>query len=148
MSSVVDTNVLLYAADRDADEHEPCRALLERLRAGPAPWFTTWNILYELLRVSTHARVLRRPFAPREAWAFVDALLQSRSLTVLEHTGRHAEILSELVRTVPLLRGNLFFDAHTAVLMREHGIRRIYTRDSDFHRFDFLEVVDPLAAGA
>ena len=27
--------------------------------------------------------------------------------------------------------------------MREHGIRRIYTRDVDFHRFPFLEVVDP-----
>jgi predicted nucleic acid-binding protein len=30
--------------------------------------------------------------------------------------------------------------------MREHGIRRIYTRDTDFHRFAFLEVVDPLRA--
>ena len=37
-------------------------------------------------------------------------------------------------------------DAHTAVLMREHGVRRIYTRDTDFHRFPFIEVVDPLQA--
>ena len=29
-------------------------------------------------------------------------------------------------------------------LMREHGVRRICTRDVDFHRFAFLEVVDPL----
>ena len=36
-------------------------------------------------------------------------------------------------------------DAHTAILMHEHGIRRIVTRDADFHRFPFLEVVDPLA---
>jgi predicted nucleic acid-binding protein len=27
--------------------------------------------------------------------------------------------------------------------MREHGIRRICTRDADFHRFPFLEVIDP-----
>lgn len=27
--------------------------------------------------------------------------------------------------------------------MREHGIKRIYTRDTDFHRFPFLEPVDP-----
>jgi predicted nucleic acid-binding protein len=26
-----------------------------------------------------------------------------------------------------------------------HGIRRIYTRDTDFHRFPVLEPVDPLA---
>jgi len=29
--------------------------------------------------------------------------------------------------------------------MREHGIRRIVTRDTDFHRFPFLESFDPVA---
>jgi predicted nucleic acid-binding protein len=36
-------------------------------------------------------------------------------------------------------------DTQTAVLMREHGIKRVYTRDMDFHRFPFLEAVDPAA---
>ncbi len=45
---------------------------------------------------------------------------------------------------VPHLAGNLIHDMHTAILMREHGIRRICTRDMDFHRFAFLEVIDPL----
>ena len=36
-------------------------------------------------------------------------------------------------------------DAHTAILMREHGIRTIYTRDADFHRFPFIEPIDPAA---
>lgn len=31
--------------------------------------------------------------------------------------------------------------------MRKHGVRRIYTRDTDFHRFGFLEPLDPLVAG-
>ena len=30
--------------------------------------------------------------------------------------------------------------------MREHGSRRIGTRDTDFHRFPFLEPVDPLSS--
>jgi predicted nucleic acid-binding protein len=38
-------------------------------------------------------------------------------------------------------------DVQTAVLMREHGIRRICTRDIDDYRFPFLEPVDPLTAG-
>lgn len=40
--------------------------------------------------------------------------------------------------------GPLAHDAHTAALMREHGVRAIYTRDTDFHRFPGIEVVDPL----
>jgi hypothetical protein len=41
------------------------------------------------------------------------------------------------------VRGNLVHDAHTAILMREHGIHEIYTRDTDFHRFSVLRVVYP-----
>ena len=52
------------------------------------------------------------------------------------------ETLSEL----PDLRGNVMHDVHTAVLMREHGISRICTRDTAFRRFPFLTVVDPLSA--
>jgi predicted nucleic acid-binding protein len=29
--------------------------------------------------------------------------------------------------------------------MRELGVGRIYTRDTDFHRFPFLQPIDPIA---
>ena len=44
--------------------------------------------------------------------------------------------------------GKLLHDAHIAILMREHGIRRIYTRDTDFFRFPFVEPVDPIRPAA
>jgi toxin-antitoxin system PIN domain toxin len=141
---VVDTNVLVYAADRAADEHERCRRLLERWRGQPLPWYLTWSIIYEFLRVITHPRVFRRPWPVAEAWRFAESLLASPGLTVLAQTSRHATLVALTLTEVPALRGNLLHDAHTAVLMREHGIRRIYTRDQDFHRFPFLEVMDPL----
>jgi hypothetical protein len=37
-------------------------------------------------------------------------------------------------------------DAHLATVVRQHGIRILYSSDRDFRRFDFLEVRDPLAA--
>jgi predicted nucleic acid-binding protein len=51
-----------------------------------------------------------------------------------------------MVAEVPGLAGNIIHDAQTAVLMREHGIRHICTRDTNFHRFPFLDPVDPLTA--
>ncbi len=141
---VVDTNVLVYAADEDSPFHAACRAWLEGQRARAEAWYATWPILYEFLRVTTHPRVMRRPWNVQEAWLFVGALLASPGIEVLVPTQRHAEVAAQLLTEFPHVAGNLLHDAHTAVLMREHGIRRICTRDVDFHRFTFVEVLDPL----
>jgi uncharacterized protein len=141
---VVDTNVLLYAADAESEFNERCRSRLEEWRRAPAPWFLTWGICYEFLRVSTHPRVFRTPWSMAEAWGFLEAVLASPGASLLLPTHRHRELLGATLAEVPDARGNLAHDLHTAVLMREHGVSRIVTRDMDFHRFPFLEVVDPL----
>ena len=142
---VADTNILVYAADEHCPEHSHCRTLVEQWRTAALPWYLTWNIVYEFVRVVTHPRVFRNPWSADQAWLFVRALLSSPSLGMLAHTSRHAAVAAQTLTEIPQVRGNLVHDLHTAVLMREHGIRRIYTRDTDFHRFPFLEVIDPLA---
>jgi toxin-antitoxin system PIN domain toxin len=140
----VDTNVLVYAADADSQFHPRCRDWLERQRSRPDAWYTSWPILYEFLRVTTHPRVMRRPWSAAAAWEFVTALLASPGLAVLVATHRHADVAGDVLAELPHLAGNLLYDAHTAILMREHGIRRICTRDADFNQFPFLEVIDPV----
>jgi toxin-antitoxin system PIN domain toxin len=144
---VVDTNVLVYAADQDSPLHGRCREAVETWRRQSGAWYLTWNILYEFMRVTSHPRVMRHPWSGKDAWRFVAALLESPGLDVLAPTERHAAVAAQVFTEVPQLAGNFVHDAHTAILMREHGIRRIVTRDTDFHRFSFLEVVDPLAEG-
>jgi hypothetical protein len=36
-------------------------------------------------------------------------------------------------------------DARLVAVLRQHGVRILYSSDRDFRRFDFLEVRDPLA---
>ncbi len=141
---VVDTHVLVYAADRDSDIHDRCRTLLEEWRRQAAPVYLTWSILYEFLRVTTHPRVFRKPWSAGKAWRFLEALLPAPGLSLLVATDRHAAILTQTLAELPDVGGTLVHDLHTAVLMREHGVSRICTRDTDFHRFPFLEIIDPL----
>lgn len=141
---VVDTNVLVYAADEDSPHHARCYALVEAWRRQAAAWYITWGILYEFMRVTTHPRVMRRPWPTAEAWGFVEAVLSAPGLDVLAPTDRHLQVAEEVLREVPHLGGNLVRDLQTAILMREHGIQRIYTRNTDFHRFSFVEPIDPL----
>jgi hypothetical protein len=141
---VVDTNVLVFAANEDAPDHAACHALIERWRGHAEPWHATWPILYEFLRVVTHPKVLKPAWSIERALEFVDAVRAARSFSLLLPTERHDELLAGTVGEVRGLRGNIVHDLHTVVLMREHGVRRIVTRDTDFHRFPFVEVVDPI----
>jgi toxin-antitoxin system PIN domain toxin len=143
---IVDTNVLVYAADERAPEHARCRALVEGWRRRSSAWYLSWGICYEFLRVVTHPRVMRRPWVSAEAHRFLVALRESPGLGMLVPTERHSQVLAEVIAEVPQLAGNLLHDVTTAVLMREHGIRRICTRDTYFHRFSFIEPIDPLTA--
>jgi toxin-antitoxin system PIN domain toxin len=141
---VVDTNVLVYAARSDTPFHATCRDVVERLRAQPGAWYATWSILYEFLRVMTHRRATPRPWSVNGAWEFIRALQASPGFSVLVATPRHARVAEEVFRDVPDVSGKHVHDAHIAILMREHGIRRICTRDTDFHRFPFIEPIDPM----
>ncbi|MGH8911552.1 MAG: VapC toxin family PIN domain ribonuclease, partial [Acidimicrobiia bacterium] len=84
------------------------------------------------------------PLMSVQAWSFMEAFVSGRAVRILDHTDRHFLLLGELLTARPSVGANLIHDAHTAVLLQEHGVRTIYTRDSDFRKFPFLEVVDPL----
>ncbi len=141
---VIDTNVLVDAANPESEFHQPCRRGLTKLRSGASPWYLSWGICYEFLRVCTHPRIFTRPWRVVAAWNFLETLLDAPSAGILLPTERHLSILGEVVSEIPHLRGNILHDAQTAALMKEHGIGRIYTRDTDFHRFPFVEVIDPV----
>ena len=141
----VDTNVLVYAADAHSQFHADCRRWLDRQRSRTGAWYVSWPIVYEFLRVATHPRVFRTPWSLPLAWSFVRGLLAASRVTVLTATPQHDEVLEEIIGTAPTFAGNILHDLHTVVLMREHGVRTIYTRDTDFHRFHGIEVLDPMS---
>ena len=141
---VLDTNILVYAADQNSEFFAPSRRFLNRRLSTFAPTFLTWGICYEFLRLTTH----RGPFPGRlsaaDAFSFLSTLMSHPGFSILNATDRHADVLTQTLIELPELSGNVMHDVHTAVLMRENGIREICTLDADFFRFPFLTVVDPL----
>jgi uncharacterized protein len=95
--------------------------------------------------VTTHPRVMRIPWTSGQAWTFIKAIMSSPGFTLLAPSGRHGEVLDELLAQMPHLAGNVLHDVNTVAIMREHGIRQIVTRDADFHRVKGIEVIDPVA---
>lgn len=143
MSATVDANVLVYASDTTADIHEQAESLVRRLAAGPEILYLFWPVLLGYLRIVTHPALLANPLSPAIALRNVEALLDRPHVRAPGEADGFWPIFRATAGDRP--RGNDVPDAHVASLMRQHGVRLIYTRDRDFRRFDGIDVRDPFA---
>ena len=142
MSFALDANVLLYASDEASDVHREARAFLEACARGAEAFYLPWPALMTYLRVITHPVAVQRPLAPEAAVANITSLLSVPHVHAISEEPGFWDVYRSLSQGLAV-RGNLVPDAHIAAILRQHGIRRIYTRDRDFRKFDFLEVKDP-----
>jgi toxin-antitoxin system PIN domain toxin len=141
LSATLDTNVLVYASNERDPVHHQAKKLLERLATGPDLLYLFWPTLLGYVRVVTHPGILPRPLGPGVAVENVSALLR------LPHvrTPGESDGFWNLYRATAgdRLRGNDVPDGHVATLMRQHGVRVIYTRDRGFRRFEGIQAQDP-----
>lgn len=142
MSYSIDVNVLLYASDSTSPRHLKAIRFLEQRASDPDLWCIAWATLMAFLRISTHPRVFAHPLSPGEALGSVASLLQLPRVRVLSEGDGFLESYREVTAHVPV-RGNLVSDAHLVSLLRQHGVRKLYTADRDFRKFEFIEIEDP-----
>jgi len=146
VSYAVDANILVYASDQDSAVHTAALQFLQRCARGREVFCLAWMTIAAYLRIATHPAVFRRPLSPEEAMTNVEDLLALPQVRVLGEDEGFWRVYREVARPASP-RGNLVPDAHLAALLLQHGVGTLYTRDRDFLRFDFLEVVDPLDPG-
>lgn len=139
---IIDANLLLYAVDETAPEHDRAQQWLEAALNGTEQVGLPWPSLLAFLRIATHPRASARPLSADRAWAIVDDWLQAPMVWVPSPTLRHAQVLGTLVEKYRIT-GNLIPDAHLAALAMEHGVV-LYSADTDFARFDEVRWLNPL----
>lgn len=139
---LLDANILLYAYNSAAEQHERARRWLENAMVGSVPVAFCWPTILAFVRIATNPRAVIRPLSILEACGIVDGLLAVPIATVLLPTERHWEILARLL-VAGQATGPLVSDAHLAALAVEHGATLI-TNDRDFARFSDLRVEYPL----
>jgi len=140
---LVDANLLLYAYDPNAAEHEASRAWLEASLSGSLLVRFSWLTVWAFLRIITNPRVFERPLTMAEAEHHVSSWLAQPSAGILEPGERHWEILRQLTRDGQA-SGPLVMDAALAAIAIEHGAT-LYTTDRGFARFPGLTWTNPIA---
>lgn len=140
---LVDANLLLYAVNSAAAQHEAARLWLDATLSGTEEAGFAWPVILAFMRISTHPGLFPRPLSISAAAAKMEAWLGQPVARVLDPGTGHWTRLAEVLRQTQCA-GNLIQDAHLATLAMEYGARLCST-DADFSRFPKLNWRNPLA---
>lgn len=139
---VADVNLLVYAHNKAASQHERARAWWEDLMTRHLPIGLPWAAVLGFIRLVTHSAVLVNPLTPPEAMARVRTWFAQPEVRVLDPGPRHIGILEGLFHATGVA-GSLTTDTHLAALAIEHQAE-LHSTDGDFARFPGLRWVNPL----
>ncbi len=143
MSFSLDVNLLLYASDQGSPHYVPASRFLAECAAGQELCYLAWPTLMSYLRMTTHPRIFSQPLSPNEALKNIRGLLSLPHVRPLSEGEGFLDVYQVVVGTIPV-RGNLVPDAHLAALLRQHDIKTLYSTDTDFRKFAWLHVRNPL----
>jgi toxin-antitoxin system PIN domain toxin len=138
---VVDANVLLYAVNTDAPQHEESHAWLDGALNGGDRIGLSWVVLLAFVRLSTRHGLFASPLTAREALDQVGGWVHAPGSEVLHPSPTHTSVLERLLAPTGVA-GNLVNDAHLAALAVEHRAE-IVSYDNDFSRFPGVRWTTP-----
>lgn len=138
---LVDTNVLVYAVNLDAEQHAACRNLIDNVQAGRLHCILVPQVLLEFYGIVTDARRVARPLSPQAACEIVQTFQQV--FTVRDVCQEALERLDETISEKKPLGGDIF-DAWLVAQMRALGVDRVCTYNaSDFVGYRGIRAVRP-----
>jgi hypothetical protein len=96
-------------------------------------------------RIASDSGIFTSHLSPEIACANVKSLIELPHTRILSE-GKHFWSCYRRVTQRLSVRGNLVPDAHLVALLMEHGVSVLYTHDTDFRKFDCIEVRDPIVS--
>lgn len=137
----VDVNVLMYARFDAQASHESAYQLLTDLRVDPAGLALFPAVINGFLRLATDFRVITEPLSAQIAMDYIDELLASPTVRVVNPGAGYWEIFRRLVATYPPRAADVSDLSLAATAMERHLTWHSY--DRGFARIEGLAWVDP-----
>lgn len=146
MRALLDTNILVHAANAASPVHTHAKRLRDEALLGAIQACLTPQVLWEFYAVITTPRRVSRPLSCETALKEVQAYVQADRLSLIYP--RHSTVLLtiKLLSQHPTTAQGLF-DVVLVATMLDHGLVRLYTENvDDFKAFREIEVINPFAS--
>jgi predicted nucleic acid-binding protein len=136
--ALLDTNVLVHAAFRDAPHHAAAASLVKRGLERSSVFCIAPQNLVEFAAVASRVKFVERALTPQELLRMTEILYRSRRLAkIYPRRGTVVRALRE--GAVMGAAGPIWYDLFLAMTMRDAGVEFIVTDNvDDFRRFSFV----------
>ncbi|MEM1543030.1 MAG: PIN domain-containing protein [Ignisphaera sp.] len=141
--ALLDTNVLVYAADEASPFHRRSRDLRNRGLNGQISLCICPQVLIEFFAIITDPRRVENPREPKEAIEEMEKYLLSKNIIKIHPKEDTLHRTIYLLKKYNLKRQRVF-DAQLVATMLSNSVKRIYTfNQEDFSKFEEIEVFTP-----
>jgi predicted nucleic acid-binding protein len=142
----IDTNIFVYAHNKDSEFNEKATVFLEKVmndrnEEGNLSVCIPSQVLMEFVNVITR-QTLKSPLSLSEAIKVIQDYLESHIL-IINQRETQIQTFIELLSSVTTRKK--VFDVALAATLKDNDISGLYTVNvDDFKGFDFLTIVNPL----
>jgi len=139
----LDTNLIVYAINKDSPYHAKATALMEAIGEGKLETCLSLQVLGEFYATATNPKKIEKALTPEEAVLVIEGLLRTDTILKLYPKQETLKLTLDLVKRYQLKSPDLF-DAQIAATMLDNGVTTIYTvNEQDFAIFEEIKAVNP-----
>lgn len=143
-ASLIDTNILVYANNKDSPFHAICKALVGRAVNGKLKAALSVQNLIELYAVITDKRRVEHPLSPVKANELVIFYKNQPYIQIITPNSQTLDTVTRLLAKYHP-KSQSIFDCFLAATMIDNEVYKIYTANSDhFKPFSSITTINPL----
>lgn len=141
---MIDTNILVYANNKDSEFHSTCKPVVEKAIKSEIGAVVAIQNLIELYAVLTDKRRVERPLSPTKAKELIE-FYKGSNIRIIAPVPQTIDTIIKLIEKHSP-KSQYIFDYLLVATMLDNGVHEIYTADSEhFKHFDSITVINPLS---
>ena len=140
---LLDTNILVYAADQASPFHQAARILRQKGLRKELSLCVCPQVLNEFFAVVTNPKRVSNPRDQKEALREMERYYHSKNILKIYPSSAIIERIMDLLRRYEVTRQEIF-DVQLVATMLANNVTRLYTyNQSHFIRFKEIEALTP-----
>lgn len=143
-ASLIDTNILVYANNKDSEFHNICKSIVEKAIKHEIEAVIAVQNLIELYAIITDKKRVEHPLSPVKAKELIE-FYKSSNIRIIAPTPKTIDSIINLIEKHNP-KSQSIFDYLLAATMMDSGVFSIYTANNEhFKHFDSITAINPLS---